>query len=113
MSDTELVEVVAVTVYLPVPGRDGQPAMLHYTVRPGDTLVMKPGVVEIHFASKEVKLRNEVRSLPGKRVTLVAANCVSIEQESRLEPKTRPSAASLRNREQAELDELKSKLLES
>jgi hypothetical protein len=103
----EFVEVIDVTVYVAVPGKDGEPASFRYTVRPIDVITYGP--LSIQFAPKEVKVGGETRLLPGKRVRFTPEHVVNVEHEVRLEPKVRPSAASLINRDAAELDVLKQK----
>lgn len=103
----EWIEVIDVTVFVDVPGKDGEPASFRYTIRPGDVVLENPFTIQ--FADKEVKVGGELRRIPGKKVTLALPHVVNIEREVRLEPKVRPSAASLVNRERAEIDVLKQK----
>jgi hypothetical protein len=85
---------------------------LQYTIRAheGDALVEDgSGAFRIQFGPREVYVGNEKRVLPGKRVTLNSDHIVEMTSTKRFEPKVRPSAKALQNREAAELVALKQK----
>jgi hypothetical protein len=87
---------------------------LQYTIRAheGDALVEDgSGAFRIQFGPREVFVANEKRTLKGKRVTVAGAHIVEMACLVRLEPKIRPSAKAIANREQAELEALKQKHL--
>lgn len=87
---------------------------LQYTIRKheGDALVEDgSGAFRIQFGPRDVFVANEKRQLAGKRVTVHGAHIVEMTSVVRLEPKVRPSAKALLNREQAELEALKQKLI--
>lgn len=101
----ELVEVLDLMLITTTPG-----LTLGYTIRAheGDALVEDgSGAFRIQFGPREVFAGNEKRKLPGKRVTVQGAHIVEMTTVTRLEPKVRPSAAALANREKAALDALK------
>lgn len=90
----ELVEVVDFTFLVAVPGKDGEPAKMHYTVREheGDVLNEAPGAVTIQFGPRDMPGGGR---LPGKKITLASGQLVGLERDSRLEKRKRPSVASL------------------
>lgn len=108
MEDNDLVEVLELTFLVAVPGQNGEPAKLQYTVRShrGDVVTEQPGGVSIQFAPRE--LANGQR-LAGKKVTLASAQLVGMEREVRLEPRVRLSAASLLDPNRASVEALKRK----
>jgi hypothetical protein len=84
---------------------------LQYTIRAheGDALVEDgSGAFRIQFGPREVFAANEKRTLPGKRVTILG-HVIEMTSVVRLEPKMRPSAKAMQNREAAELEALKQK----
>lgn len=87
---------------------------LQYTIRAheGDALIEDgSGALRIQFGPREVFAANEKRKLPGKRVTVQGARIVEMTSIVRLEPKVRPSAKALQNRELADLEALRQKHL--
>jgi len=102
----EHVEVLDLTLVTTVPG-----VTLQYTVRPHERDAFTDdegsGAVRIQFGPREVFVGNEKRTLPGRRVTIQSAHIVEMTTVVRLEPKQRPSAKALANREAAELERLK------
>lgn len=90
----DLVEVVDLTFLVAVPGVNGEPAKLHYTLREhqDDRLGQEPGAAVIQFGPRE--LPNGKR-LAGKKVTLNTMHIVGLEREVRLEKRVRPSIATL------------------
>jgi hypothetical protein len=85
---------------------------LNHTIRPheGDALVEDgSGAFKLQFGPREVTVANEKRTLPGKLVTIQGAHVVEMTITKRLEPKVRPSAKLLADREKAELEALAKK----
>lgn len=83
---------------------------LNYIIRAheGDALVEDgSGAFRIQFGPREVFVGNEKRKIPGRRVTVQGVHIVEMVTTTRLEPKVRPSAAALANKEKAALDVLK------
>ena len=104
----ELVEVLDLTFVTTTPG-----LTLHHTIRAheGDALVEDgSGALRIQFGPRDVLVGTEKRKLEGRRVTIQAVHVVEMTATPRLEPKVRPSAKALANREQAEIEALKQKL---
>ena len=103
----EPVEVLDLTMVTTTPG-----LTLQYTIRAheGDALIEDgaPGF-RIQFGPRGVFVGNEKRTLPGKRVTIQGTHIVEMTSTTRLEPRVRPSAKAMANREAAELDALKEK----
>lgn len=106
----ELVEVLDLTIATTTPG-----LTLHHTIRAheGDALIEdgNSGGFRIQYGPREVLVGTEKRKLPGRRSTIQGRHIVEMNVDVRLEPKVRPSAKLLANREQAELEALKKKLL--
>lgn len=102
MEQDDKVEVLDLEFILAVPGRDGRPATLEYTVREhvGDAVTEQPGAVAIHFAGRDV----DGRKVPGDHVTIATAQLVGMHRRVRLERRVRPALT-----EQAEVEALKAK----
>ena len=84
-----------------------------HTVRPheGDELVdEEDGGFTIHYGEHEVSVGGEKRKLPGRKVTLIRAHLIEVTRELRFEPRIRPSAAMLRDRDAAEAERIAKKL---
>ena len=106
MSD-DLVEVLDLTIVTTTPG-----LTLHHTIRKheGDALVEDgTGAFRIQFGPRKTSTGNEERTLPGKRVTIHGSHVVEMTSQVRLEPRERPTAKSLLDRQKAEIDELAKK----
>lgn len=86
---------------------------LRHTIRKheGDALVEDgSGALKIQFGPRDVMVGTTKRTLAGRRVTIQAAHVVETTIATRLEPRVRPSAKALLDREQAEIETLKQKL---
>jgi hypothetical protein len=100
--------VLDVTLVTTTPG-----LTLQHTIRKheGDALVEDgSGAFRIQYGPRDVLVGGHKRQLAGKRVTIQGCHIVEASMLPRLEPKVRPSAKMLANREQAELDALKKRL---
>ena len=106
----EFVEVVDVTFLVAAPGKDGEPAKVSYTVRPGDAMLdTQPGVVNIVFAPREVLVGGGGDPYRLKSDVVTMVGFIGMERKHRLERKVRPSVAGLLSREVAEIEVLKRK----
>lgn len=102
----EFVQVVDVTVITLAGER-------FYTIRPGDVdMHLEDGGYFIQFGPQRTRVGNEFHDVPGMRVTFNHANLVGIERDTRYEPKVRPSARLLADRERAETERI-AQLLEA
>ena len=106
--ENELVDALDLTFILAVPGTNGEPAKLTYTVREhvGDVVTEAPGALSIQFAPRDLPNGKRVA---GKKVTIASGQLVGMERDVRLEPRVRPSAASIINPAKASVEELKKK----
>jgi len=80
-----------------------------HTVRPheGDQLVNEDdGGFPIHYGEREVFVGGKARKLPGPKITLYGDKLIEVSRELRYEPRVRPSAQYLRDREVAEAERL-------
>jgi hypothetical protein len=111
-SESEFIEVMDLVFYLAVPGVDGQPATLQYTVRPseGDVYGQQEGGVNIQFAPRDVLVGTERKRVPGRKVMLSSTHLVGLERVTRYDRRERPSLKFIADREKAEVEALKKKL---
>lgn len=93
--ETEFVDVVDLTFLLGVPGVNGEPARLRYTVREheGDVMSEAPGALTIQYAPRDV----QGQRIAGKKVTLASAHLVGMERETRRERRVRQTVAEMTN----------------